>query len=554
MPFAPSGTLYLIGNVPLDQDYKNTIDFGDLAEQVAYFTSKASQTLLEYTFTRKDGTLKVNSNLETLYGINYVMYRNYSASKWIFAFVTSKQYLSEGASLLTIATDVFQTYLFNVTWHETFIEREHQNRWSAPGIPIYNTLEENITIGEEYIKTFEKTLVSAGRYFLLITTEVIDGTPMAPVAIQGSPTPFYYYLINKTPRATYMDAQWLCQLIADHPEVISVAYIPFLPFDTGDPNVHTVTYTWNAGASSINMMRISGDVASKALIGYFNKLEAITLPSTFTTGRARAAYMESKLLTHPYCYNLLTDLQSEPMVLKNEYLTGDNDVYVSVTQTISINPKSKLYISSGYLGEIDGKLHGLTNAQVNDLPLKNYEYYNYMLSHKAQIVSGLAVSAAGSAGTVAAAVAAGPIGAAVVGGAALSSVAAISGELAKQKDLKNVPPTVKNMGNNISFEIADGNEELRVMRYTATDKVLNVVADYFAMFGYKSSRVQIPDLRSRYYYNYIKTLSCNIDGDMDTEDLAKLQGIFNRGVTIWHNRAGVVPLSYLYDNVEMSLV
>ena len=160
MPFAPTGALHLIGAVPLDENYDNTLDFADLEEQVAYFLAKSMVTLPEYTFIRKDGehkagTVKIPLNVEVLASTNYIMYHNYTTSKWIFCFITDKTYISEAATLLTLQTDVYQTYQFNIRWGDSFIAREHQNRWSAPGVPIYNMLAEDVTIGEEYTKEGE---------------------------------------------------------------------------------------------------------------------------------------------------------------------------------------------------------------------------------------------------------------------------------------------------------------------------------------------------------------------------------------------------------------
>jgi len=559
MPFLPQGTLHLLYSVPLDTNYEATMDFSSLAEQYDYFINKTAVTIDENTYTRKDEFLKVQLNVETMNLYNYVMYQNYDTSKWIYAFITKKTYINEFNTALTLETDVLQTYAFDVHWYDSFIEREHSNRWSSPGAPIYNTLDESVTVGEEYTKEGEQVIANAGEYFLVITTDKIDTTSNEPAqAIQNTPTPFFYYLIPRAAEVGFMDAQTLCLLIADQPQIISVSYIPFLPF-SDLISAWLQVCTWRssdaAGAQTFSLRRVMRDTPGKAIIGTANKHAFHNLPTSFGTGNPRSNSNESKLLTYPYRYNMLTDLQAEPFILKNEYL-DQATVEVSVTQTLSHNAKTKYFISNGYLGETTGKIHSMINSQVSDLPLKNYEYYTYMLSHKAQIVTGVAVNVAqGVAGAIGSAVTMGPIGAAVGVGSAIMSVGAgIANEIAKQKDLQNVPPSVRQWGNNIGFEMADGNTQLMFMSFRVTDNILGIAGAYFAMYGYKSSQLKVPDLRSRYYYNYIKTIGVNIDGDMDTGDLAKIKAIYNRGVTIWHNRAGVVPLNYQYDNVEMSLL
>ena len=54
------------------------------------------------------------------------------------------------------------------------------------------------------------------------------------------------------------------------------------------------------------------------------------------------------------------------------------------------------------------------------------------------------------------------------------------------------------------------------------------------MFGYKVNKLEIPDTKSRTYYNYIKTIDANIVGNIPANDLSAIKGIFDKGVTIWH--------------------
>jgi hypothetical protein len=139
-------------------------------------------------------------------------------------------------------------------------------------------------------------------------------------------------------------------------------------------------------------------------------------------------------------------------------------------------------------------------------------------------------------------------------GVVVSSATQVTATMSNLSDLQHTPENVRAMGNNISFDIQDGNCRLVLCRMAVHPDIKKSLGDYFARYGYKCSEVKIPLLRSRYYCNYIKCLGANIDGGFDTKDLLKLKDVFNSGITIWHNRTGVVPLSYQYDNVEMSLL
>ena len=55
------------------------------------------------------------------------------------------------------------------------------------------------------------------------------------------------------------------------------------------------------------------------------------------------------------------------------------------------------------------------------------------------------------------------------------------------------------------------------------------------MFGYKVNTLKVPNITGRQNWNYVKTLGCNVIGDVPQSDLQEIKGMFNRGITIWHN-------------------
>ena len=58
---------------------------------------------------------------------------------------------------------------------------------------------------------------------------------------------------------------------------------------------------------------------------------------------------------------------------------------------------------------------------------------------------------------------------------------------------------------------------------------------YFDMFGYKVNIVKTPNITSRTYWNFIKTIDCNIEGDIPQPHLQRIREIFNTGITFWHD-------------------
>jgi len=559
MVFAPDGDLYLLRGIPFTNSYENTVDFTNATEQYNYFISKVGETLQDYTYIRKDATIKVGLNVELLHALNYVMYRNNSGTKWIYAFITAKHYINDNNTELEIATDVMQTYAFDYTIQDSFVEREHQERWSGVGEPVYNLMEENLTLGDEYIKEHSQEVIDESNYYLVVSTENLDGVaddprPASPyddpVPVQDYPTPFHYYVVPKEENtsAGVMGIQRFCQTLAGRLEIISVSLIKYITFNL--PVLPTIAIA--SGDPVIYVLRAKTDAITT--VGFpKDKFAGVNLPTSFGLGRVRDHKYESKLLTDPYLYNILTDHMGAPLLLKNEYLNGNN-IQFSVTQGLSHQIKTRKFVSSGYLGESDGKEQGSVDTRINDLPTLNYEYLNYMLTQKAQATTGIALSVASAGAGMAVGAFTGGLGLALATGNSLSAISSIAQELAKQKDLKQTPDSVRAQGNNITFDLAEDNTALNFIRYGVHPDIKKVVGDYFAMYGYKCGEVKRPAMRTRYYYNYIKTIGANVAGDMDVNDLNQIRGIFDQGITIWHNRTGVIPLSYEYDNVEMSLI
>ena len=63
--------------------------------------------------------------------------------------------------------------------------------------------------------------------------------------------------------------------------------------------------------------------------------------------------------------------------------------------------------------------------------------------------------------------------------------------------------------------------------------------------------------RSRYYFNYIKTIGANIKTNIDADFRAEIENAYNNGITIWHYRNATTfkgVNNYDYENVETNLM
>ena len=68
-----------------------------------------------------------------------------------------------------------------------------------------------------------------------------------------------------------------------------------------------------------------------------------------------------------------------------------------------------------------------------------------------------------------------------------------------------------------------------------TRECIEMIDNYFDMFGYKVNTIKVPQFNSRPSWNYIKTSGVNIVGNVPQVALNVIKKMFDNGTTIWHN-------------------
>lgn len=124
MIIAPQTEIRLV-KVPLSISNKNQITFANKDAQFEFFNSLPHLTMDGCTYQRKDNRIYYDGKFDDLIQYNYVMYQNEGFSdKWFYAFITDMTYVNTEVTSIEIATDVFQTWQFDIIYKESFVERE----------------------------------------------------------------------------------------------------------------------------------------------------------------------------------------------------------------------------------------------------------------------------------------------------------------------------------------------------------------------------------------------------------------------------------------------
>lgn len=127
MVIAPNTNIKLL-KVELTLDNKNQLTFANATAQYNYFNSLPKLELEDATYQRKDNAIRFNGKFDDVLPYNYCMYQNESYSnKWFYAYITNLTYVNDGMTLITIETDTWQSWQFDLNIHSSFVEREMIN-------------------------------------------------------------------------------------------------------------------------------------------------------------------------------------------------------------------------------------------------------------------------------------------------------------------------------------------------------------------------------------------------------------------------------------------
>ena len=127
MYIEPNTIIKILKNCPLDTTYDHTIFFDTQENQTAYFNGLVKYTLNNQTYQRVNkNRMRVQYKADDLYDCNYIMFQNTSyGNKWFYAFIKSVEYINNITSEIEYEIDVMQTWFFDYTLGQCFVEREH---------------------------------------------------------------------------------------------------------------------------------------------------------------------------------------------------------------------------------------------------------------------------------------------------------------------------------------------------------------------------------------------------------------------------------------------
>lgn len=516
-------------SVDIDSTQENQIWFESELDQFLYFSGKKVRELTEFSYIKKDNALRVPIYIDDLTNCNYVMYQNSSyTTKWFYAFITEMRYINDGCTELILKTDVYQTWFLNCQFLESFVEREHTMN-DTPGT---NTQPEMLEIGEYVADSVMHDTQQSNLWAIVMVTELLDKDSVRGKSrISGIFTPCYYYAYNMGDEDSLAKMETLISQYdaAGKGDAIQSIFVC--------PRVFFTMMNIDSGETD----RVGGpseEPASYTIIINDNR----TLSDGYVPHN-------NKLLSFPYRYILASNNAGSSAIYKWENGADFNQLLFKVYGAISPGCSIKL-IPMNYKGVIYNHDEGLVGGKLPVLNWTSDVYTNWLTQNSVNLAVGVVSSGAQIVGGVA--MMASGAGAAAGGASAFSGAMGIANTIGQIYQHSLTPDQMR--GNVNSGDVVAGMRQNGFDFYFMSIKkeYAEIIDDYFTMYGYKTNRVKIPNLSGRPGWNYVKTLSANIVGDVPTKDMEELKAIFNNGVTLWKKDVTIGNYNWLLNKIPVN--
>lgn len=518
--------------VPLEMDEKNQLTFANATAQYNYFYGlSGKKTFDKFTYQRKDGTITVPELVDNLYGYNYVMYRNEGFStKWFYAYITDMKFLSPNSTSITIKTDVWQTWQFDITRKACFVEREHVNDDTIGA----NTVPEGMDVGEYVINGTPTQLqpdksvvdeqnhaITAEAMICFQVTETV-GTISVGNQINRAFSGLYFMAVGSVTAARNLVKVYSNLGKAD--AIVSIFMAPTSFF----AGAHVVTDTFTSPAVTIT-------IYSPVDNAYATTLKDTTTLTTYSTLDGYTP-RNNKLLTYPYNYLYVTNnVGADAVYHYEDFLSNTPKFYIggALGQGCSIKLAPVNYKRHGSAQyPTENYTYALTGAKY-PICAWNSDYYTNWLAQNAGNIQAKILSSTGS-GLVMGTMFSGGNVAMGVGMGFLNLAQSAISAYAEDAKAKIMPDEAHGNANCSDVNFA-WRRYFTAQNMCVRAEYARIIDDFFSEFGYKVNRVKIPNITGRTNWNYVKTIGCYIRADIPQDDVIEIQSMFDKGVTFWHN-------------------
>ena len=564
----PNSRIDFLRGIPFDPSYENTMYFDNINQQVSYFDTKIAITLEDASYQRVDsGYMKVGwvedtygrSVINQMYNVNYMRFKNTNfENKWFYAFVDNIQYINNNTVGVYYHLDVMQTWHFEYSFNECFIERQHTET-DAIGS---NTIPEDLELGDYVFgQPYEFTYTPRA---IVVTAGLLDGTYTGGTVISG--------------------------LTSMGDTFSGVHYYTFdISTQTGLDNLNSLLETAYTSREKQNTI-----ISIFMYSSYFMQGNKVPLETTVYLPASGNDYMidnhvvrNKKLLTYPYNLIYVSNYQGNHAEYKYEYFSNPSQCKVKVWGSIGTNPGMVLYphnyktsgdnfdeaitlngfpmcawVNDAYKAWV-AQNAGTINATIfaagvswGDTLIKGKNYIDGANNTKgiSNFVNGMAnyLNVKNKDSLMSKMISAQNQDLKDFSQSLGRSLIATAGIIGKMRDHAVQPPQAHgNTNGDVLYQ--SGKMTFMIVNKHIRTEYADIIDSFFDMYGYAIHKCGIPNRNARPCYTYVKTVGCSLDGNVPVSDLKMIEDIFNSGIRFWRTNATFGKFERSYNDNSPSI-
>lgn len=559
-------TVTFFGDIGFDRAHKHVRDFENESKRQTWFANQ-THDVFSCNYDKVNRSLKVEMEYTQAMGYSYCIVEIVNQQP-LYCFIDDVTLINDRTVAFSLSVDVWQTYLFKFTLGRSFVSRCHIDRWSKsstkPALQLYPV--EGID-GFQVVKS-EKQLVQSSNdydyFWFVMARTVTSGTTsyveydVSPVSIDYPLSTPYWQSNDAMPTVSdILNGQLFTKFAIDPNSVIYIGIVPFLPLEV----------TWTKGTMRFNVTQIStnaGDISNVKIgsLTMFKWVGASGEPATISPFKSLSISMDTP--TKPTSADATESQSNEPLMFVSPVRTvtayngqgtplwvAPDDLILQSGSTITLKitgiPGASGYKSRVLVGTDFATADSLARAfdiPADPLDAAGNNWLTYVaterdttrqlqnLNLQRGVVDKLTGAVTGYNDPVS-----------LVTSLVAGAISSVSEAHYMNKEMEINERGIRNQTNGaLSSGSGTGalymfGAECRLVITEADEVTKNIFFDKVRMMGYSVNKYMTPDIRSRYWFNYIATIGANVRGSFSESVRSEIAGIFNGGVTIWHDDA-----------------
>lgn len=541
-------------NVKIDGEYKGQV------EGVNVFSKLATINLSNITF-------RLQLDYKTAMNYNYGVL--IQEDKRYYFFVDDIEWSSNlVTATVKCSCDWWQTYCYDITFKPSFVEREHVSNDTFgkhiidEGLPISDYIIQNNTEDAPYNLDYGSKDV----YFCIVLSDerlvwYDDDRPAPLYWDYGTGISLLTVCFKASDDTEWEQAQLTIQYYVENNKMESIQAVYYAPIDSGIVGGYISTESGGDKIADCNILLPS-------VVYHIQSYSHLTQLGNYVP-------KNNKTLCYPYSFVNISNYIGNSIKAKYEF--GENNVVqfrYNFPPIQNGNPNGYLYNYDGIEHNIDNSISSIVNpeipwisntfnaymaANVNrinnsyNIIERNYEVDRNiaMIKQSSEAISGYVNGVSNVVGasslknpTPSTMGAIGGFISSELGVVSEAATSRLDRDRVRENAYDNIHATINDMASkgdishgsfvpNILTNL--GRIGFQVQKMRVTEECAEMIDNYFSMFGYKINIVKTPQFNSRLNWNFVKTSSVNLIGNVPQIAIDNIKNMFNTGTTIWHD-------------------